>query len=495
MGQTGWSLTFGPAPEKLLVSDAVEMPSGEIYFTMAAFGSTTSPDYMPSRSWIGTTNVAGTIQEISQIEVDTGRSFYATDIVYMPSGELVTVGFGWQQDPPSDFQVLVHTVHSLDSCVLSAAQNYVDSLRISYLNTSLDQEGKLFITGSLAQVGFITSSRMLLVRAAPQDGILASTILTNNGGMCIGRFALPSTDSLMRVSMDGNISGAPWGYTNFHRFNLDLEHVDGFALTSVGGSSSTTDSVLHDCLYMTPLAGDTFIVSGRFGNIFPDGMRAALVRLAPDGTYAGMFLPRSNYVHDYIGQRQGHDMTPDDKVVFAMVENFTTGPPDPELGTAPSRIHVYRLDTLLNVECDYIVDGFPDNAYYYLSRIEATADGGVLLMGSRRDLNTMAMPRGWLMKLGPDQCNPVSITEREQMQAVEVFPNPGTDHFTLVLNGPLVSGAYLEVADLLGNRVLHIPLYQSVLQVDAGRLAAGMYVYRVVGREGRTLGQGKWVKR
>jgi hypothetical protein len=329
-----------------------------------------------------------------------------------------------------------------------------------------------------------------------EEGVLNSAVYGTGSVIRVGCDAVPGIDGSILVSMDGSIPESPFGIASILRFSSDLEYLDGFPLTSLGGTGSVHphDSIVRNDLHMTALAADTLIVSGRFGNTFPDGLRTALVRLAPDGSFAGTFLPRSDYPHDFVGTRQGHEMNTDGKIVFAMVENFFPGPPTPELGTAPSRIHVYRLDTLLNVECEHIVDGFVDNAYYYLTRIKAASDGGVLLMGSRRDLNTMGQPQGWLMKLGPDQCTPLGVEEQAQLQRVEVFPNPGSDGFTLLLNGPAVHGARLELFDALGARVRSEAMNTNTIQVNTQDLASGLYVYRVTGRDGRVLGSGRWVR-
>lgn len=496
-GQSSWAVTFEPVPEKLRVNDAVELPSGEVKVTMTAYGSIFDNNALPTRSWIGAISPSGIVQALTQVEIGPGRSIVMSDMYSLPSGELAVVSSAWLQNPTSDFQILVHTLEDQDVLELSIVKDLGDTLRTWDVNSGLDHEGNLFILGSLISGPGPLPNRLLLLRASPQDSILASRVHGFSTSLKVGRHAMPSGDSLMRVSMDGNLPGSPFGTESFHRFTPQLEHIDAFPLTSLSGTGAVMpiDSLMKDCLYMTGLAGDTFLLSGRFGNLEPEKpMRAALVRLAPDGSYQGTFLPVSGYDDDYIAFRQGHDLTPDGKVVFAMLENFFQGPPDVDLGPFPSRIHLYRLDTLLNVECEYIVDGFADNAYYFLTRIKATSDGGVLLMGSRRDLNTMAMPRGWIMKLDASQCNPVGVEELEAQRTVEAFPNPGSDGFTLVLNGPAAYHARVVLFDPLGNQVLESPMAGNSAQLETRNLAAGLYLYRITSREGRLLGSGRWIK-
>ena len=175
-----------------------------------------------------------------------------------------------------------------------------------------------------------------------------------------------------------------------------------------------------------------------------------------------------------------------------MTENYFPGPPNPEVGTQPSRIRLYRMDTLLNVECEFLVDGFEDNAYYYLTRVKATADGGALLIGARRDLLTMEQPRGWIMKLGPDQCY-TGIDEHERTKAT-VYPNPGHGTFNVVLNGPIVVGGRLDLFDAVGGHVHSIGINGGWASVDTSMLATGLYVYRITDGMGHVLASGRWVK-
>lgn len=490
-------MQLDPTTVRLTVTDAVEMSNGFVTFGMVTSGSISDVSAPPTRSWIGSITPEGDVQGLAQVPADPGRSVLVNAMKTMPNGALAMVSSSWSQNPISGSRIMVHVIHAYDNLELRVVKDLGDSLRISHANSDQDQEGSLFITGSLIAGPGGLPNRLFLMRASPEDSILASSLLGYNTSMKFGRHAMPSGDSLMRVSMDGNLPGSPWGTESFHRFTLQLEHVDAFPLTSLSGTGAVEpiDSLIKDCLHMTGLAGDTFIVSGRFGNLEPDKpMRAALVRLAPDGTYQGTFLPISGYDDDFIAYLQGHDLTPDRKVVFAMLENFFPGTPDPTLGISPSRIHLYRMDTLLNVECEYIIDGFEDNAYYFLTRIKATADGGVLLMGSRRDLNTMGQPRGWIMKLDAEQCSPVGITEQAAQRTVEVYPNPGVAGFTLLLNGPVAHGAVVALYDATGHQVRSVKLAGSTAQVDAGDLVPGLYLYRVLGRNGAVLGSGRWIK-
>lgn len=495
LGQAGWSLSLDPVSSKVLVTDAVEMPTGDFAVAVVAPRATGEPGSPPTSSWVAFISPSGTMGNMDLIPMEQDWSLYVSDLEQRPGGDLLTVGSARHEATSSSNMVLVHAQGSLGAFTPILSQQFGDTLHLWDLSSTLGQDGLLYLTGSLQPTGALTPSRLLLLRADPDTGVINYRIAGEGGGFRVGRCILPA-DSSVLVPMFGSLEEGPLGYSTINRFNMNFDFLDGFPLTSMSGTGMTgpVDSVIHDVMFSTKLSGDTLLVSGRFGTIFPMGMRAAMVRLAPDGTYAGLFLPRSQYTHDFVGARQSHDMTPEGKVVFAMVENFFTGPPDPVLGTWPSRIHVYRLDTLLNVECEYIVDGFETNTYYFLTRIKATSDGGLLLMGSSRNLGTMEEPQGWIMKLGPEQCLPLAVEEVAMMHGINVFPNPGTDGFTLVLNGPPVQGARMELLDTMGQVVRQGKLDQSVMDVATDGLAPGMYLYRVTDRLGHVLGSGRWVK-
>ncbi len=176
-----------------------------------------------------------------------------------------------------------------------------------------------------------------------------------------------------------------------------------------------------------------------------------------------------------------------------MHENAQLGPPSLFSVFEPNRIHVYKLDTSLNVLCEHILDGFAENAYYYLNRIKATDDGGFLLLGGRRDFND---PSGyfaaWAQKFGPDDCV-VGIDEQPVQERANVFPNPGREGFTLLLNGEAIAGNVL-LHDARGSLVGVTTMRQGQARIDANQLPSGLYLFRVQDTRGATVATGRWVK-
>ncbi len=76
--------------------------------------------------------------------------------------------------------------------------------------------------------------------------------------------------------------------------------------------------------------------------------------------------------------------------------------------------------------------------------------------------------------------------------AINIFPNPNNGKFTI--ESSVLSGASsVEIYNMLGARIYSSTMNTSITQVDLGRNAAGIYLYRVLTEKGELLGEGKFV--
>ncbi|HRD53443.1 MAG TPA: T9SS type A sorting domain-containing protein [Flavobacteriales bacterium] len=74
-----------------------------------------------------------------------------------------------------------------------------------------------------------------------------------------------------------------------------------------------------------------------------------------------------------------------------------------------------------------------------------------------------------------------------------IMPNPGTDGFSLMLNGVSLNGNVF-VLDALGRAVGSAPITQGHARFDARELPTGVFVYRATDLDGRMRATGRWVK-
>lgn len=236
------------------------------------------------------------------------------------------------------------------------------------------------------------------------------------------------------------------------------------------------------------------LLGGASGNLLPDGYISVVHIMEPDGTSSAYFWDASGLGHDHGARNGSIDTDVDGNIFFARMARFELGPPSAYLPTQPNRVDVFKLDTALNLLCRYEVDGFADNYYYFVDRIKATPDGGFILVGGRSDLTQpVGNFSGWVRKFSAEECV-TAVAEHGQATEAVLYPNPGREGFTVLLNGPVVQGARLQLWDGMGRHVLEVPLVQGRASMDASQLAPGLYPYVITDAQGRRLASGRWVK-
>ncbi|MBS1567895.1 MAG: T9SS type A sorting domain-containing protein [Bacteroidetes bacterium] len=363
-----------------------------------------------------------------------------------------------------------------------------------FFDAALDHDSALFIAGGVNINNFFHTPNMLLLMRLGTDGTeLGQRILDTASTLACGLHSV-LLDSLMLTSVIGGSIG-PWGITKYLRFNENLDYIDGFPGTSVTGNGNPLppDSILRDSQYMSATPGGSIIITGRIGSLSQaQGLSFVATRLSSTGTQEAVFLPEQETLYDYCSRFQSHDLEPDGSVVTAVVHNFN--PYSYAMSFTPSRIHIYQLDTMLNVLCDQVaVDGAEDGSYYMLNRVKATPDGGTLLMGSKMNVNTQSLPQPWIMKIAPWDCQS-GIGEHEAESTATVWPNPGSTGFTAFVNGPVVARGTLELYNAQGQLATSTDVLQSSATVNATNLAPGVYLYRITDGQGALRATGRWVK-
>ncbi len=90
----------------------------------------------------------------------------------------------------------------------------------------------------------------------------------------------------------------------------------------------------------------------------------------------------------------------------------------------------------------------------------------------------------------------ISVSEAsvyEALVSIEVYPNPFNDVATInVLGYEAHDPIYLELYDLLGNKVTSLSTNQTMFELHKGDLSSGVYIYRIFAADG-SLGSGKVV--
>ena len=74
-----------------------------------------------------------------------------------------------------------------------------------------------------------------------------------------------------------------------------------------------------------------------------------------------------------------------------------------------------------------------------------------------------------------------------------LFPNPGTDHFTIQLPANMCESR-ITLFDAQGRLLLRRDLSQGATSINCRDLAPGLFTYRIEDDRGSTIAAGRWVK-
>ena len=483
--QSTWNFTHQEFGQNTVARDAVELDNGD---WLIALGTNIVHSDSHKSSWLFRLDNSGGLLDSRQFQYGDA-SIAITALVPSDTSDIIhAISFSSDFLPTGGIGYMHYQVGQ-DLDFIDSARfifNSIDNSRLE--NAVLDQDGNIFLASGVT-IASPYPNGMLLFKFSQEGNQLLSNLFPTAGGYVYPQLASP-VGSNMLVAVEGGSVG-PSGFGKFLQFNDSLQYVSGFTTFSLSGTGLhyPQDSVMRLEMAFLSLPNGELIASGTWGYWFPEGYRAIVAKMKADGTPLQYFWPRSDYYADHAASLNGMQKIDEGTLVFAMMENFQTG----EEGDEPSRVHVYRMDTSLNVLCAYVVDGFIDSTYYFLERVKPTSDGGTLLIGSRIDLTVPGSPPiAWVQKLAPGDCY-TGTAEQQQPNAM-VYPNPGSDTFTLLLNGAAVDQGRLLLSDAQGRQCAVADLIRNTSVVSTSGLQPGIYFYRVLDATGAQLAMGKWVK-
>lgn len=491
MAQTGWSYFGEPQSRRERITDVTEDPFG--YTVLCTeYDLLANPQ---ARTRLLRLNIAGSAQNSRYLwdglsspsaYVLLPRTTNAPQAVLGALGDSTTHGAFFSHFTDQELTPIDSVMYQFDSLN----------------NTFLDNAIRMPDDGILAALcgtmyGASWWNTQILMRTNAAGDSLDSDVRIGTSHL-IPRSLLALDDDTVMVATLGFYPTPyfqQWSFSTFSKFNSDLDLVGGFVSQPFDGSSGpiTFGNTLFDGLHLSRLESGNLIISGRPAG--SSSVRTVVLKIGPSGEWKAVFTPQSEFPMDFPAALGSSALTTENGILLASMENFFMGF---EVGTYflpnhPNQVKVFKLDTALNVTCTNIVDGFAENAYYWVDRIKATSDGGYLLCGGRFDLDQPnGRMVGWVQKFGPDDCF-TSIGKGFDNRTATVSPNPGTDRMRMQLNGPIVPGR-LTLLDMNGREVLSGALQGNSAELDTQALAAGVYAYRVVGEAGATLMSGRWIK-
>ncbi len=160
---------------------------------------------------------------------------------------------------------------------------------------------------------------------------------------------------------------------------------------------------------------------------------------------------------------------------------------EPFISELPGWLILSQLDEDLNPNWTRYYGG---DAYYVMSGVLATRDGGCLIYGNRYDFTGIFEYDIYLLKVGPNGLLTSTEVPETGTSGITVYPNPAT-HYMVFDTG--VVGQYdLLIFDALGKVVLSQQIPNNH-PIDIRHLPTGTYTYLLT-QKNEIIGQGKWVK-
>ena len=234
----------------------------------------------------------------------------------------------------------------------------------------------------------------------------------------------------------------------------------------------------------------TFYVLGSNSFPLPSNNIGILKQYHPYDTTGHLFL-RWHHTDtiDFPSIYRGIDFKNSDTLLAGGTHNLSLY--NPYYAHQPSWLVVLQTDSLLNLRWERFYGG---DAYYVMSNLIATQDGGCLIGGWRFDYQNSTEDQTdiFLLKLNSEGLLTGHAEMPEfQMREAIVYPNPGRQlHIRLAMQHPK---AQLQLFDQAGRLILKQQLHQTESTVVTAHLPSGVYLYHLSAPTGLNE-SGKWVK-
>lgn len=175
----------------------------------------------------------------------------------------------------------------------------------------------------------------------------------------------------------------------------------------------------------------------------------------------------------------------EDSFYTLYVSNFDA--PGPYYSTDNSPIQLRRYDSDMNMAWEKTFNPTDANVAH---SIYHTSDDCILVLGSYYDYeNAIADERNlYLLKVNTDG-ELLWTKEIDIDQNFHIYPNPSIDYISYSGNN---DGKWMELFSTNGNMCKRANLNNG--EIDISSLAAGVYIYKVINKEGEKVAEGKLIK-
>jgi hypothetical protein len=196
------------------------------------------------------------------------------------------------------------------------------------------------------------------------------------------------------------------------------------------------------------------------------------------------------YTQMFICRNKGIDTTRQGDIYLGHTLEFSEYSLGKGFGNAPSYFMLHKLDKNYNITYKKRYGG--NDAYYEMSGVLATSDGGCLMYGTRYNFNTIPKTDAYLIKVDGNGTVVSETSIPMVTPRIVVFPNPSSEFLTIDL--PSLTGEIdIRIFDAQGKLVLSEKGRSAEKPLNVQELASGNYVLQVW-QKGQLLGVAQWVK-
>lgn len=186
------------------------------------------------------------------------------------------------------------------------------------------------------------------------------------------------------------------------------------------------------------------------------------------------------------------DFNNKDTIFIGGIKNMAI--PNIHYGNIPSWYVLIQTDSLLNIRWERFYGG---DAYYTMTNLAATNDGGCIMVGTKFDYKAHPYVRErdiYIIKVNSKGL--IASVNGEPSPIVHeaiVFPNPGRDYLRVRVAMQHKHSDF-KLYDIKGRLILKKHIEGKIAEINTQFLETGTYIYTVTNNNGLNE-KGKWIKK
>jgi hypothetical protein len=190
---------------------------------------------------------------------------------------------------------------------------------------------------------------------------------------------------------------------------------------------------------------------------------------------------------DYPGFHNNLSMITNDNIFYAGTSNIDIF--NPFFSTWKSWFLIAKIDHNFNTKWERYYGG---DAYYSLIATKATQDSGCVVAGYRYDYQTQNLERDvYILKVNEDGLITWAHNIPEVTKEILIYPNPGFDKIYIKT---FKENLRIELFDSNGQKMIRQKVINQNITLNTSNLNSGVYIYRILNENNKTIETGKWIK-